>query len=159
MRVGTALAGLAASALLAGCQPAAPRFTEQDMTTVRGLFDSVVTDVRAANWTAWAARWAEDGRFHPSNGLAIVGRPTLLAWAQAFPPVESFSFANVQVAGESNLAHGTSAVFIKLRDLPPDTAKQLVVFRRDTSGVWQILAVSVTSDLPLPQPAPTRARR
>ena len=65
----------------------------------------------------------------------------------------------MRVAGEGNLAYGTSAVFIKIRDLPPDTAKQLVVFRRDTSGAWQVLAVSVTSDLPLPQPpAPTPRR-
>lgn len=160
MRVGTALGGLATSALLVGCQPASPQFTEQDMATVRGIFDSVVTDVRAANWNAWAGRFAQDARFHPSNGPAVLGRAAILAWGQSFPPFESFSFANVQVSGEGNLAYGSSSIFLKIRDLPPDTAKQLVVFRRDTSGVWQVLAVSATSDLPLPQPAaPTPARR
>jgi ketosteroid isomerase-like protein len=159
MRVISSRAGLATLVVILGCQLAPPQFSEQDAATVRGLFDSVVTDVRTANWTAWAGRFAEDARFHPSNGPAILGRPAILAWGQAFPPIESFSFENVQVAGEGNLAYGTSAVLIKIRDLPADTAKQLVVLRRDTSAGWQVLAVSVTSDLPPPQPGAPTPRR
>jgi len=159
MRLSTARARVATFLVLLGCQPGAPQFSEHDAATVRSIFDSVVTDVRTANWTAWAGRFADDARFHPSNGPALLGRPAILAWGQAFPPIETFSLENVQVAGEGNLAYGTSAVLIKIRDLPPDTAKQLVVFRRDTSGAWHVLAVSLTSDLPLPQPpAPTPRR-
>jgi ketosteroid isomerase-like protein len=141
------------------CQAATPQFSEQDAATIRGIFDSVVADVRAANWTAWAGRFADDARFHPSNGPAILGRTAILAWGQSLPPIESFDFQNVQVAGEGNLAWGTSAVLIKIRDLPADTSKQLVVFRRNPSGAWQVVAVSVTSDLPLPQPADPAPRR
>jgi ketosteroid isomerase-like protein len=146
-------------AVLVGCQPAAPQFSEQDAAAVRAIFDSVATDVSTANWTAWAGRFAEDARFHPSNGPALLGRPAILTWGQAFPPIESFSFQNVQVAGEGSLAYGTSAVLIKIRDLPADTAKQLVVLRRAPNGIWQVQAVSVTSDLPLPQPAAPTPRR
>lgn len=147
-----------AAAVLA-CQPTTPQFTEQDAAWLRTMFDSVVTDVRAANWTAWAARFTDDAQFHPSHAPSLNGRAAILAWAQGLPPLESFGMANVQVAGEGNLGYGTSAVFIKFRDLPADTAKQLVVFRREPTGVWKVLAVSVTSDLPLPQAPPAPARR
>ncbi len=158
MRVLTARATPVAFAVLLGCQPAAPSFTEQDAAQVRAIFDSAVAHVRAADWTAWAAPFAEDARFHPSNGPALVGRAAILAWAQALPPIEAFSFHDVQVAGEGNMAYGSSAIVIKMRDLPADTAKQLVVMRRATDGAWQVQAVSVTSDLPLPGAGPPPQR-
>jgi ketosteroid isomerase-like protein len=153
VRLRALLVRVAISGLLLGCRPASPPFTEPDMATVRGLFDSVVTDIRAANWEAWSARFAEDALFHPPNGPAISGRPAILAWGQSFPPIEVFSFDDVRVSGEGNLAFGTSSVAIKLQGLPADAQKQLVVFRRSAAGAWQIQTVSVTSDLPLPQPA------
>ena len=60
---------------------------------------------------------------------------------------------DVQVSGEGNLAYGTSAVGMKVKGARADTAKQLVVFRRSLAGRWEIVAVSVNSDLP-PAPAP-----
>lgn len=146
--------------VLSGCQPATPAatFTPQDEADVRAIFDSVVMDVRAANWTAWGSRFSDDVVFHAPNAPALVGRDNLIAWAQAFPPVESFSFENVQVTGDGNLAYGTSAVLVKLKDLPPDTSKQLVVARRDSVG-WRVVRVSLNTDLPLPAPPPPRARR
>lgn len=132
---------------------------ETDATEVRALFDSIVADVRAANWTAWSNRFSEDGQFHAANTPALVGRPALVAWAQAFPPIESFSFENVQVTREGNFAYGTSAVLLKLKDLPADTSKQLVVMKRDSANMWQVVAVSFTSDLPAPPPPPAPARR
>ena len=146
----------AALVLIFGCDREDDDFTEQDAANVRAVFDSVVTDVRAANWTAWANRFAEDARFFPANARTVQGRPAMIAWVQTFPPVESFSFENVQVSGDGELAYGTSAVLIKLKDLPPDTAKQLVVLKRDSTNAsnWHVVAVSLNSDLPIPAPPP-----
>lgn len=147
------------AAVVLGCQAATPQFTEQDEAWVRSMFDSVVTDVRAANWTVWAARFTDDAQFHPSHAPVLNGRAAIQAWAEGLPPIENLGMANVQVAGEGNLAYGTSAVLFDYPDLPPDTAKQLVVFRREADGAWKVAAVSVTSDLPLPQPGPPTTPR
>jgi len=144
--------------VLSGCQSSASRFTDQDASAVRGLFDSVVTDIRAANADAWVAHFADDARFHRSNGPALVGRAAILAWGKGFPPVKTFTFGPAEVSGEGNLAYGWSSVVSQFGDFPVDTAKQLVVFRRGADGRWRVEAVSVSSDLPLPQPSATRRK-
>jgi len=103
---------------------------------------------------SWASRFADDAAFYFANTPPIVGRSAILAWGKAMPQMETFTFADVAVAGEGNLAYGTSRVFSKLQGAPADTAKQLVVFRRSASGRWLVQAGSVSSDLPLPQAAP-----
>ena len=128
-------------------------FTAADEAEVRALFDSTVTRINARNWTSWAGEFADSAVFQPSNAKALHGRPAILAYGQAFPPIEQLSMWNVQVRGEGNLAYGTSAFGMKIKGAPADTAKQLVVFRRSPAGRWEAVAVSVNSDLP-PTPAP-----
>lgn len=151
------------SAILTACGPRPAQFTVADEAAVRAVFDSVVAQVNAKNWDAWAAGFTDSAVFHPSNGKALHGRPAILAWVKTFPPIEEFSFSDVRVWGEGDLAYGTSAVFIKIQGAPADTSKQLAVFRRSSGGRWEVAAVSVTSDLPAvappaaPQP-PARRR-
>ncbi|MBI4664606.1 MAG: nuclear transport factor 2 family protein [Verrucomicrobia bacterium] len=113
------------------------------------MFNATVKLLRAGDWAGWAAQYAEDAVFQPPNGPAVRGRKDIRKWGDAFPPIEAFGFSNVQVSGEGNFAYGMSAYTLTLKGLPPDTGKQLVVFRRGTNG-WQIVAVSFNSDLPLP---------
>jgi ketosteroid isomerase-like protein len=94
--------------------------------------------------------YADDGLLQPPNAPTIKGRPNLLAWGQAFPPIEAFTFSNVEVFGEGNLGWGTSGYTLKLKDSATDTGKQLVVFRRMADGKWKVLAASFSSDLPVP---------
>jgi len=157
MKASTGVLGLvAALALLGGCQRSAPQFTARDEAAVRALFDSVVTEVRAGNLDAWAAHFTDDARFYPANAPALVGRAAILAWGKSLPPMESFGFDDIAVAGEGNLAYGSSRIFLQMRGLPADTSKQLVVFRRDPSGRWLVQACAISSDLPMPSgpPAP-----
>ncbi len=123
-----AVSCLALALCTAGCQTRAPDFTPQDAAAIRAIFDSVVTEVRAGNWDAWAAHFTEDAHFQPEHLPALVGRPAILAWGKALPHFEAFSF------------------------------EQLVVFRRNPSGHWLVQAVSSNSDLPLPQAAPSRRK-
>jgi len=142
----------------AGCQTRAPDFTPQDAAAVRAIFDSVVTEVRAGNWDAWAAHFTEDAHFQPEHLPALVGRPAILAWGKALPHFEAFSFGPAEVAGNGDLAYGLSSFILKVANAPVDTGKQLVVFRRNPSGHWLVQAVSSNSDLPLPQAAPSRRK-
>lgn len=139
---------------LAGCQATAPQFTAQDEATVRGMFDSTVANLRAADFSKWSEQFTDDAVLQPPNAAPVHGRAGILAWGQAFPPIEEVSFFDVQTSGEGNMAYGTSAYALKLRGVPADTGKQLVIFRRAAGGPWQIPAVSFSSNLPMPAPAP-----
>jgi ketosteroid isomerase-like protein len=122
---------------------------KEDVATLEQMFDTVVRLIRAGDWAGWAALYAEDAVLHPPNGPAVRGRAALREWGEAFPPVEALDFSNVQISGEGHLAYGTSGYALTIKGQPPDTGKQLGVFRRGISG-WQVVAVSFNSDLPVP---------
>lgn len=134
------------------------QFTAADEAEVRALFDSTVKRVRAGDWTNWAGEFADSAVYQPSNAKALHGRPEILAYAKAFPPIEQLNIWDVQVRGEGNLAYGTDAFAIKIKNAPTDTLKELVIFRRSPAGRWKVVAVSVNSDRP-PAPAPVAAAK
>jgi ketosteroid isomerase-like protein len=136
-----------------GCQPRAPQFTPQDEAAVRGAFDSALQHVRSGDWTAWAAGFSDGAILQPPNGPSVTGRAALEAWGRAFPAIESVTWPNVQVHGEGNMAYGTSAYVLKLKDFPADRGKQLAVLMRSAGGKWEVVAVSFNSDVSLPAPA------
>ncbi len=143
-----ALATLALTACSGPAPSAAPQFTADDDAAVRAIFDSTVARVNAKDWAGWAGSFADNAVFHPSNGKALNGRAAIQAWGEAFPPLEQFTMWDVKVGGEGNVAFGSSAIGLKIQGAPADTSKQLVVFRRSPAGKWEVIGVSVTSDLP-----------
>ncbi len=145
------------------CSPAArprrPSSRLQDDATLRALFDSVAAEVSSARWESWAGHYAPGAYLQPPNAPTVRGRDAILAWGKAFPKVESLTFRDVQVAGEGNIAYGSSSYALKLQDAPPDTGKQLVVFRRARGAAWEVHAVSFSSDLPPAAPPAGPVRR
>lgn len=151
MKICTAIAWMTAAVFIVmGCQPRTAAFSAQDESAVRAIADSAVRHQLAGDWAAWAALYSEDGILQPPNAPAVRGRPALLAWAKALPPVENAAFSNVQVWGDGNLAYGTSGYRFSLKGLPPDTGKQLWVCRRAADGKWEVVVVSFNSDLAVP---------
>ncbi|MGI9077772.1 MAG: YybH family protein [Gemmatimonadaceae bacterium] len=142
---------------LGGCQAGPAKFTAEDETAVREMFDSTVANIRAGDWATWSQQFSENAVLQPPNAKPVTGRAAILAWGQVFPPVEEFSFSDVQVAGDGNMAYGTSGYVLKLQGAPADSGKQLVVLRRSTGGSWEIPAVSFSSDLAMPAPSPSAA--
>lgn len=153
--LGLAILSTATLAIMACQSPSSQsaQFTAADEAEVRALFDSTVTRINAGRWADWAGEFTDSAVFQQSNAKALHGRSAILAYGQAFPPIEQFSMWDVQVQGEGNLAYGTSAFGMKIKGARADTAKQLVVFRRSPAGQWEVVAVSLNSDLP-PAPAP-----
>lgn len=133
-----------------GCSSRPVEFTTEDESTVRAMFDSTVANIRADDWNAWSRRFAENAVLYPPNAKPVMGRAALLAWGEAFPPLEELSFSDVQVVGVGDMAYGTSAYVLKLEGSPPDTGKQLVVFRRAPGGRWEIPAGAFNSNLAQP---------
>ena len=156
MKPASRLSLFAAALVFTGCAAQTPSatFSAADEAEVRGIFDSTVARIMRSDWTAWSTEFNDDAIFHPSNAKTLTGRPAILAWGQSYPPIEALSMSDVRVVGEGNLAYGTSGINIKIKDGPADTLKQLVVFQRGAAGKWEVVAVSVNSDLPLPGPAP-----
>ena len=134
------------------------QFTAADEAEIRAVLDSALKNINDGDWTSWAGHFAESAVMQPSNAKALHGRAAILAFGQAFPPIEHFSTWDVTVRGEGNLAYATTAIEIKLKGVPADTAKQLVVLRRSPAGRWEGIAVSINSDLP-PAPASTAGAR
>jgi ketosteroid isomerase-like protein len=153
MRTCTTLGVLSTIALAAGCTPRSVPLSGEDAAAVRASFDSTVSRIRAGNFAGWAAEFSDDARFYAPNARAVIGRTAILAWGRALPAIEQFAFSDVQVAGAGDLAWGTSAYTLKFKDMPIDSGKQLVVFRRKAGGAWEVIAVSFNSNLPLQQPA------
>src|SRR6185436_10725839 len=129
MRVSTRLACGAAVLFAAACQRA-PKFKPQDETALLQSFDSSAKAIRLGMWESWASTFADNGIFQPANTMAVSGRAAVAAWGHALPIVEEATFTNQRVWGDGNLAYGTSDYALKLKDVPADTGKQLVVFRR-----------------------------
>lgn len=145
--IGTAL-------LMAACQPQAPAdLSDEDEAVVRGIFDTSLASIRAADWAAWAALFSDDAVFHPPHEPALRGREAIQQWAEAYPPIEAVDFQDVQIGGAGNVAYGTSSYTLTVTGAPADTGKQLAVLQRDPSGKWEVVAVSFNSDLPLPAPS------
>jgi len=128
-------------------------FTAQDQATLHGMFDAAIPMINAGDWPAWAGQYAEDGLLQPPNAPAVRGRPDLLAWGRAFPPIDEITFSGVEVHGEGSLAWATSAYTLRVKGQAPDRGKQLVVFRRTPDRMWKIVAASFNSDLSVPGPA------
>jgi uncharacterized protein (TIGR02246 family) len=149
--------------VVAACQqPAATssELSEEDKTAIRGVFSTVVSTIRAADWDAFAATFADDAVFQPANSTALHGRDAIKEWATAGPKATpAFDFSNLQVFGEGNFAYATSDVAMNFEGIPADKAKQLVVLRKDPSGVWKAVAVSFNSDTPLMGTSPTTTTR
>lgn len=159
MRNAIGLVSLSVVTALMACQQRPAQLSEQDSATLRAMFDSTVQRIRAGNFTAWSGQFSDNARFHAPNARPVIGRVAILAWGQTLPPVEEFGFSDVQVTGAGDLAHGTSAYSMKLKDVPADSGKQLVVFQRASGGAWEVVAGSFNSDLAVPQPAAPAARR
>ena len=94
---------LAALLLLAACQAPAPAYTTQDEAALRGFFDATPGYIRAGDWSTFANQYAEESVLQPPNAPSVRGRARVLAWGQAFAPVEVVSFSNVSVWGEGNV--------------------------------------------------------
>ena len=126
------------------------QFTQQDQDAVRGRFDTALGYVNAGDWAGWSEMFSEDGILQPPNAPTVRGRAQLQAWGETFPAIKRLAFSDVETWGEGNIAYGTSRYTLELEDMPTDTGKQLVVYRRGADGRWSVVACSFSSDLAAP---------
>ena len=131
---------------ITGCQPQSTQFTAEDEATLRGIVEATARNFKAGDMETWAQHYANDAVFQPPNAPMVVGQADILAWGQAFPPLEDLTFTDIIVSGEGNVGYGTSSYDMAFKDMATDHGKQLVVFRRPAGGEWALVAVSFNSD-------------
>jgi ketosteroid isomerase-like protein len=141
------LAAFVAAATVVSCQAKRAEFTAGDEAAIRAISDSALAYIHRAEWSKWAALYADDAIFHPPNGHPIKGRAGIEAFGKAFPPVDSMHVFDLRISGSGDLAYLASGFVGKFKTGAVDTAKQLVVFRRVGSD-WKAVALSFSSDLP-----------
>ncbi len=151
MRVRPVPLFIASALVLTGCQSPSVELSPEDFDTIRGMFDTTVEAFNSGNMEPWVAMWAEDAVLQPPNAPMVEGREAIATFGEGFPNLEEMRFSDVRIWGSGDLAWGISAYALTFTDLPPDTGKQLVVFRR-TAGGWEVVAGSFNSDLPIPEP-------
>lgn len=140
-----------ASLALNGCRSRAAEFTAQDEATIRAMFDTRVADIRAGNWVKWSNQHAEGIVLQPPNGPTVKGRTALLAWGQAFPPIDSLELSDIQIWGDGNLAYATSGVHAEAKG--PSSRR-----RQGTSRLSAVARRPMAGRGAQPQFGPTTAR-
>ena len=149
-------------------QPKPAALSDADRAALRAVFDSTVARLSAKNFTGWSNQFTADGRLFPPNHPVVTGRAGLKAWADSLPPFAGFSFGDVAVDGEGDMATGSSSYTITWNPpgapSMPDKGKQLVTFHRQTDGSWLVTAAAFSSDLPMPGgaaplPAPAKPKK
>ncbi len=136
-----------------GCAQPPQALTEEEVAAVREVFDAVPRYINAGEYASFANEvFTERGMLMPPNEPTVSGRAAIQAWAEQNPGT-NLSFADIEIRGTGALAWGSSSYTVEFEGAPgPDTGKQLVVLVRQEDDRWWVVAVSFSSDLPIPEP-------
>jgi uncharacterized protein (TIGR02246 family) len=142
------LAAIALAALTcAGALAETPAETE-----VRARSRGVAAAEAKLDADAVAPFWAEDAVVHFAGAQPLVGRDAIhKMYATTFPKLKSFrgETSELHVAASGDIAWEMGRTF-STRAEPPEakegTGKYLLVWRKDSDGVWRIAACAATSN-------------
>ncbi len=154
MRMGGIVALVACTLLTMPSQAqTAKGLSQEDVKKINEATQASVKAALAKDWTAWTADYLEDAVLFPPNQPAVGGRAAIRAWAQAFPPMTSFTLSNVKVEGRDDLAYvlGTYTLTMLPIGAPgpvKDSGKFIEIRRRQPDGRWLTAADIFNSDLP-----------
>lgn len=154
------LALLAVAMASAACQPPAQEagpLSEEDVAAIRAVAVSYTEAMVANDYAAVAAHYTEDAVLMSPNAPLVEGRGAIQAALEASRgTVTEYSSTPVEIDGRGDLAYGrgTFTVASAVEGIPEpvrDTAKYLVILRKQADGSWLLTQVCWNSDLPLPE--------
>ncbi len=156
----TLLAVLAAAVASAACQPQAQEpvgLSEEDVAAIRGVAESYAEAMLANDYAAVAAHYAEDAVLMSPNAPLVEGRAAIQAGLEALRgSVTEYSNTPVEIEGRGDLAYARGTLSLAqavegMAEPVRDTAKYLVILRKQPDGSWLLTQVCWNSDLPLPE--------
>jgi len=139
------------AALIAACQTPAADLTEQDRAALEQVIEDVTSTLLAGDHETWVGLFAEDAVIYSPNAPAVKGREVLRSWVATFPPIQDLAFLEVEIWGQGDYAYAMSDYRFSVEGSPLDTGKQLWVFHRAEGSSWEIMVLSYSSDLPVPE--------
>ena len=151
------LLGLAATGLVllgaAGCRPQPVSFSSADRDANQAVIDEFRDAVRAKDWDAVSALYADDGMLMPPNQPTVTGRAAIHDWLANFPPIVSFDLRTEEVTGMGDLAYvrGRWTYVLALEGSPSDSGRFLEIHRLQPDGTWRITRDIFNSDVIRPE--------
>jgi len=151
--------GLAASALLIGCRPAAPApLSDADRDLIRRTAESALAFANATptDWASYVrSYYAEDAVSLPANAPAQIGTAAITTATSGTPPGLTFRWQLLEIEGYHDLAYvrGRWWVTAGQSPQPADSGNYLEVWRRQRGGAWRVARDMYASEVP-PKPAP-----
>lgn len=157
MKLTVQICGLMLLAIIvSSCQAPAPStLSEADLATIKTANASYAAAVKARDWAALAALYAQDAIIMPPNHTSVTGRADIQAFFQGFPPMSNFEVPVVEIEGRGDLAvvRGTYSLTITQEGAAPvtDTGNWIEMRRKQADGSWLIVRDIWNSDMALPQ--------
>lgn len=111
-----------------------------DRTALATNSEAWLKAVRASDWDAVAASYAEDAMLLPPDQPVVIGRDGIRAWFAAFPPLVSMTTKDVEVEGCCDLAYvrGTYQLEVRTSETSThhETGKFIEIRRKQADGTW-----------------------
>jgi uncharacterized protein (TIGR02246 family) len=142
------------------CQPPAQEagpLSDEDVAAIKAVAQSYTEAMLANDWAAVAAHYTQDAVLMSPNQPQIDGRAAIQAALEGLPgTVTEYSSTPVEIEGRGDLAYARGAftqarAIVGMAERVRDTAKYLVILRKQPGGAWLITQVCWNSDLPLPE--------
>lgn len=123
-----------------------------DVAAIRSVIESTFSVLEAGDFTAWLSLWTEDGRIMPPNQPVVEGHDAMRAFIESWPKVQEITISDLRIDGRQDLAVATSGLSMSLHSPElgdfEDTAKQMIMLRKQPDGRWLFAEVILNSDLP-----------
>jgi len=128
-----------------------------DLEAIGGMRAPHEAEVLAADWKAMSAVYSPDIVVMPPNQAEIIGRDSLLAWQETFPPVAEYELTFDEIDGCSDLAYVRGRYSMTLQpagsaELVRNTGRWMWILRKDANGHWIVKLDMFNSTLPLSAP-------
>ena len=132
-------------------------FSDADAAAVRANIEEYRRALLSGQWDALGATFSAEMIGFPPNQAPIVGREAMVAFAEAFPKLTSFTVTVDEVTGQGDLAYtrGTYAFTATMPDgaSMSDKGSFLEIHRRQADGSWPYTRLMWHSDSPPPPTA------
>ena len=138
---------------LAACQAGPQPLSDADKAANRAVSEAWVKAVRAADWRAVAALYAENATLMPPNEPAVAGRAAIEKYFSAFPKIVDVTVTPVDVDGQGDVAYvrGTYTLALQpegVKEPLREVGKFVEVRRKQAGGAWLDVIDMFSGDAP-----------
>lgn len=117
--------------------------SDSDTAAIRARSETFQRLAEANDWDSWIELIADNAVYLPPNETAVVGKPAVREWVNAFPHVEEMVLTINDIIGEGDLAVVRGSYSMTVVDdagaSVTDKGKYIEVWGRQADGAWRIV--------------------